>query len=316
MAETEETKTEITGNRVPVFLGWSGKASKETAKVLHKYLPSLINALEPFVSDEDIEKGSVWRTKIAEELEKSECGILCLTPENIKSLWIHFEAGALSKRVVESRACTFLMGLKPSDLEGPLTDFQSTSRNEEDFFKLVKTLNSACGSLSQSEERLKVSFDALWPKIKDELSSIEQGLQKNKATKAISSKKQEVVSSQIRPELLEELVVRLRGQDERLSNIENDIREKPTIREYPTVGRLMSPKRIFLSRVRHHIAQEGIECEMTSVDSRDNIFFKLTKPVKTLSGKLLDNIMSDAECLGLSIPTIEHDRKGIHVNFD
>lgn len=311
----EKVKTEITNNKVPVFLGWSGKASNDTAKVLHKYLPSIINALDPFISDEDIEKGTVWRAKIAKELEKSECGILCLTPENVNSLWIHFEAGALSKRFVESRACTFLMGLTPSEFDGPLTDFQSTSFDKEDFFKLVKTLNSACGNLGQIEERLKISFDALWPQIEKELTSIEQGMKKSKPTKSSSSKKQDDTSIPIRHELLEELVVRLRSQDQRFSKMQNEINTSQK-KSDKAVQDLDESKKEFLEAVNHYCDSQDISILQSLVYVSGNILF-ITE--KHLSFKQFESlkivIQAIASAMGFSSPKVKHKGKEIYIVF-
>ena len=77
-----------------VFLSWSGEVSHKVAIVFRDWLPSVIQAIEPYVSSEDIDKGARWSTDIAEELENSTFGILCVTKENIQSkllLQIHDE---------------------------------------------------------------------------------------------------------------------------------------------------------------------------------------------------------------------------------
>ncbi len=81
-----------------VFISWSGPRSAAVAEALRYWLPKVIQALEPWMSADDIEKGTRWRSGIATELEQSSVGIICLTRENLDSTWIHFEAGALSKQ--------------------------------------------------------------------------------------------------------------------------------------------------------------------------------------------------------------------------
>ena len=125
-----------------VFLSWSGPLSKKVAEELHRWLPNVIQALEPWLSSEDIAKGSQWSAQIAGELEASKAGIICVTPSNHGAPWLNFEAGAISNQVKPTKmVCTFLVGVKPTDLDGPLAQFQATVPVESDVKRLVVTLN-------------------------------------------------------------------------------------------------------------------------------------------------------------------------------
>ncbi|EMM7467636.1 TIR domain-containing protein [Klebsiella pneumoniae] len=73
-----------------VFISWSGDTSHRVAKVLRDWIPSVIQAVEPYVSSEDIDKGTRWSSDIATELDKSSYGIICLTKQNIHAPWINF----------------------------------------------------------------------------------------------------------------------------------------------------------------------------------------------------------------------------------
>lgn len=62
-----------------VFISWSGDTSHRVAKIFRDWLPSVIQSVSPYVSSEDIDKGSRWSTDIADELDESTYGILCVT---------------------------------------------------------------------------------------------------------------------------------------------------------------------------------------------------------------------------------------------
>ena len=145
-----------------VFISWSGPLSHKMALILREWLPSVIQTVEPFLSTEDIEKGTRWFAELTSELQTTEFGITCLTTENLTSPWILFEAGALSKAIDSSRVCTLLIGLSPSDVQGPLAQFQATLPNKEDVHKLVKSINSALGERHLEVTLLDRVFDKWW----------------------------------------------------------------------------------------------------------------------------------------------------------
>src|SRR3712207_1416071 len=124
-----------------VFISWSGPQSKAVAEALRVWLKLVIQSVEPFVSSQDIAKGDRGLRVIANELEETSFGIVCVTRENSLTPWINFEAGALSKTVGEGRVVPFLLDMPVSDLTGPLAQFQVvTSVNKDDVFSMVRSL--------------------------------------------------------------------------------------------------------------------------------------------------------------------------------
>src|SRR5947209_2677734 len=83
-----------------------------------------VHPVEPWLS-RDIAKGTRWGPEVADKLEKSRVGIVCLTPENLDERWILFEAGALSK-TKDAYVCTLLLDVKPIDVKEPLSQFHHT----------------------------------------------------------------------------------------------------------------------------------------------------------------------------------------------
>jgi hypothetical protein len=82
---------------VKVFISWSGSQSREVAEALKDWLPRVIQSLRPYVSSEDIDKGTRWSNDISSELASSQIGIVCVTQNSLNAVWTHFEAGALYK---------------------------------------------------------------------------------------------------------------------------------------------------------------------------------------------------------------------------
>jgi hypothetical protein len=167
-----------------IFISWSGTDSLQIAKILRDWIPNVIQAVKPYVSAEDIDKGTRWAADISKELDDSLYGIICLTKNNISAPWINFEAGALSKKVDKSKLSPFLFKIKPSEVTGPILQFQHTrSDDKEDILKLLSSINKQGDFLTS--ERLANSFEQWWPTLSSELSKIEEPETETKeATKA------------------------------------------------------------------------------------------------------------------------------------
>lgn len=178
-----------------VFLSWSGEKSHKVAIVFRDWLPSVIQSLIPYVSSEDIDKGTRWSTDIAKELADSSFGILCVTKENLTAPWLTFEAGALSKTLEKSFVSPFLFDIKRSDVDGPILQFQSTIFEKDDIQKLVRTLNKACDKDKLTDERLEKAFEVWYPTLEAELNKVKdtkEGPQKSKAI-SVTDKTNEIL---------------------------------------------------------------------------------------------------------------------------
>jgi DNA-binding protein Fis len=155
-----------------VFISWSGERSRAVAEALHKWLPKVVNAIKPWLSSADMDKGVRWSADVALRLEEAHAGIICLTPTNLHSDWILFEAGALSKTVENAFVCPFLIGVEPSDLKPPLSQFQCTRAEKEDVLKLLTTLNSALEDDALPETHIQEVFEVWWPKLDTQLKML------------------------------------------------------------------------------------------------------------------------------------------------
>ncbi|MFZ5820281.1 MAG: TIR domain-containing protein [Chloroflexota bacterium] len=156
-----------------VLLSWSGMRSKKVAEALHYWLKAVIQSVEPWMSEEDIEKGQRWNSKLSYELEKTRVGILCVTPENLNAPWLLFEAGALSKTIENTYVCPYLFGMEKNNLVGPLAQFQATNADEEDTKKMLQTINKAT-EIPLSEKHFDDTFKRWWPELESKLKLIQE----------------------------------------------------------------------------------------------------------------------------------------------
>lgn len=162
-----------------IFISWSGERSKNFAEFLQNWLGNIIQSVDPFLSG-DIDKGSKWGPKISQELQESKLGILCLTPENIHSEWIIFEAGALSK--LGDKVCPILINIDKSSIELPLSQFQCTlSSDKKEMRGLLFSINNEIAELydkdkNQSkplpESRLNELIEHFWSEFESKITEI------------------------------------------------------------------------------------------------------------------------------------------------
>lgn len=182
-----------------VFISWSGDRSKALAEAVRDWLPRVIQAVQPWMSATDIEKGTMWRNEIAQQLDLATVGIICLTSDNLDKPWLLFEAGAISKKLDDSFVCTYLLDLEPSEVSDPLAQFQSTKAQKEDTRKLLRTINRALGSSSLHENILDDVFEAMWPRLENTI-------------KLISPSKDGTKPTRDQAEILEEVLAVVRAQ--------------------------------------------------------------------------------------------------------
>lgn len=157
-----------------VFICWSEGRSKVVAETLRSWLKRVIQQLEPFLSTQDIRTGKRWNSEIAGQLAETKFGVLCLTRENLKSPWLSFEAGALSKTIdYKTFVCPYLIGgLTPAEVPDPLGQFQSNPADKEGTKKLLETINSALGEKKLEEGIVNDAFEKYWPDLEKVLGNL------------------------------------------------------------------------------------------------------------------------------------------------
>jgi len=154
-----------------VFITWSGKRSGEVGESIRQWLPGVLQAVKPYFSPDDVDKGSRWFPEISKELEASKVGLLCVTQDNLKSPWLLFEAGALSKNLDKSKVCPLLFGVNPTDLTGPLAQFQATRFKKKDFKKVISMINGEISNGALESNVLDEVFEMWWPRLEKEVTN-------------------------------------------------------------------------------------------------------------------------------------------------
>lgn len=250
-------------DKLRVFLSWSMSRSEAVAQAFKEWLPSVLQNVRPYYTPDDISKGSRWASEIRGELEASDFGIIFLTPENLSSPWILFEAGALSK-LEKSKVAPLLLGLEPTDVSGPLSQLQLTKFNKDECFKLVKSLNRVLEGLALDPTVLTNVFEKWWPELDDKVQ-------------AAMAKPPISVSSSRRPErdLLEEVLERVRAIQMRPASIGG--MHRPRISPRELAERPLSDVSVgalgLSGRARMGLKEAGVRsiAELIALSSRDLI---------------------------------------------
>ncbi len=152
-----------------VFIMWSGDRSQRVANALHAFLRVVVQGPKYFIST-GMNKGELWDNVISGELEATNIGVATLLPENIKSTWMHFEAGAVSKATAVAKVFPYLVGVSEAELAGPLSRFQATAADEGGTRDLVESLNALRPpEVRLPDSALTVAVEGQWPALEREI---------------------------------------------------------------------------------------------------------------------------------------------------
>jgi len=215
-----------------VFISWSGDRSRAIAELLDEWIQCVLQAMRPWMSSKDIDRGSLWFSEISDQLKDTKIGIICLTKDNLNKPWILFEAGALAKGLTSARVCTFLIDLETTDVGNPLAQFNHTMPDREGLYELVRTLNSSLGEKSLREKVLEQVFNTYWPQFND---GFKKALDNHKADEHIPARSEE--------SLLSEVLRTVRSLDRRVRSIESKT-ESERRRDSIILHNQMSPRSI------------------------------------------------------------------------
>jgi hypothetical protein len=141
-----------------IFICWSGSESKRFAEDTRSFLEQVLPGIEFFLSS-DIEKGALWFGELTSSLQKAKAGVVCLTPQNLLSPWMHFEVGALFSRRKQQRVFVYTLGVRSDELKGPFGHFQSSIATKDETMKMVRSIAKLYRGVPFSTDE----FDTRWP---------------------------------------------------------------------------------------------------------------------------------------------------------
>jgi hypothetical protein len=156
-----------------VFLSWAGDSSKALATLMYEFLPVVVQECVPWMSAYDILAGQPWDPQLEAALKRAAFGVLCITPQNQASTYLHYEAGAIANQVGgQNRVCPLLIGgLTPPQLAQPLGRFQGKLADEQGIWELVQSLNTIAERPIEGP-RLRKAFEGQWVQLQTEIAAI------------------------------------------------------------------------------------------------------------------------------------------------
>lgn len=129
-----------------IFISYSGDRSKAMAGAIQEYLKAVFPRLT-VMQWTDEAPGSGWLEQLKEFLRKAGMGILCMTNENQKSPWLHYEYGFLDS----DRSAIIPLFLDPPLTDRPLGGLHGLTADRKGISELVRNI----------EQRLRVT--AVYP---------------------------------------------------------------------------------------------------------------------------------------------------------
>ncbi|MFJ8205167.1 toll/interleukin-1 receptor domain-containing protein [Micromonospora chalcea] len=153
-----------------IFISWSGEPSRSIARAVRDWLRVVVQHSDPWMSDQEIASGVRWNDSLADALEQSDFGLVCVTRKNQSSPWLMFESGALAKHLKTARLVPLCIDLSPSEITSPLQVFQARTLDRNGIHRLVQDL-SALAKQPVPRESVDMLFEAMWPKLEPAIAA-------------------------------------------------------------------------------------------------------------------------------------------------
>lgn len=148
-----------------LFIGWSGETSGKIAQILAKWLARMfdghINIVSPTAPIEQIGEYLLVDVDIDEKMSAADCGLLCVTEDNVNSQGLAYAAGVLSQNA--QLVVPLLFHINVASLGAPLLRFEPFWFDFDGMRELLRKLNELLGKDALPAEELEESFQARFP---------------------------------------------------------------------------------------------------------------------------------------------------------
>jgi len=161
-----------------IFFSYSGARSKEVAEAFAAFVQFIFRDINALGINTDIAKGDSWRNLLQDSASQAELAIVFVTSENIEKPWLNYEMGFLIEKL--KYVIPLLVDLKPSDLKGPLSQFQACTVSKDEIYKLVKQIHKLGYKKKIETSLLNELFNKHWPVFLEKIKRL------NKPTKTSS----------------------------------------------------------------------------------------------------------------------------------
>lgn len=276
-----------------VFLSWSGERSKHIAKSLKNWLPKVIQSTSPWMSEEDITAGSRWSLDISRQLDDTNFGIICITPENQNKPWVLFEAGALSKSLTDGCVSPVVFDMPLSQLSGPLAMFQGVELNKSGIGKLLTSINKNNSTQPLDENEIHEIFEVWWDKLQNQLDAIPQV-------------KVENITKRSADDILDEIVANTREILRRDTiDIEGSIKRSSEMKEMLEKVRNLSKIKIDIDKIKED-KEKGKEELVSIINQYNQLGFDSI--LGNMMNRLIDETEERKKLLGDAYEADENDK--------
>jgi len=119
--------------------------------------------MDVWVSAEDIKDGARWSPELVRIFDQTSFKILCADPTNQQSSWFNFEVGAIAKSTHKWNIKVFLIELKPGELRGPLSSYQTVRLDKEDVRRLLEDIHANIPSVQVPKQEMVENLGYEWP---------------------------------------------------------------------------------------------------------------------------------------------------------
>jgi hypothetical protein len=165
-----------------IIISWSGKTSYQVALAMRDLFRAVVPIIDVWVSSDDIEHGSRWSPDLLGMFDQTDYAIICVDPTNHLSPWLQFEIGAMAKSIDMGRMIAFLFQIQPRDINGPLSQFNTITLDQQDIYKMIDAIHMNLPGSALTSWELKKGLDNAWPDFIDKLTALKISLAKETTT--------------------------------------------------------------------------------------------------------------------------------------